>query len=343
MAGEFDWIARHWCPAGPWPPHVVLGNGDDAALLQPTPGMALAVSSDMLVQGRHFLPDVDPEDLGHKALAVNLSDLAAMGARPLACTLALALPGAPTEAWSAALARGFLALAQAHGCPLVGGDTTAGPLTLCVTVLGEVPAPQASARHRAQPGDEVWVSGALGLARLGLALLRGEQSFSGPDADAARERLLRPTPRVALGLALRGFIHAAADVSDGLVADLGHICAASGVVARLDAQALWQSAMASALHRLPAPLAWHYALAGGDDYELVFTAPAAQRPAIEAAAARAQTPVARIGRIEPGPPASHPLTDGTSRVQLCDAAGRPFDLPAGVSLAGFDHFATMSA
>jgi len=182
-----------------------------------------------------------------------------------------------------------------------------------------------------------------GLGRLGLALLRGEQSLSGPDADTARERLLRPTPRVALGLALRGHLHAAADVSDGLVADLGHICAASGVVARLDAQALWQSAMASALHRLPASVAWHYALAGGDDYELVFTAPAAQRPAIEAAAARAQTPVARIGRIEPGPPASHPLTDGTSRVQLCDADGRPFDLPAGVSLAGFDHFATMSA
>lgn len=338
---EFDLIARHFWRPTQGQSGVLLGNGDDCALLAPAPGMALAVSSDMLVAGRHFLPDVDPQALGHKALAVNLSDLAAMGARPLACTLALALPSVPDEAWLAALARGLWALADAHGCPLVGGDTTAGPLNLCLTVLGEVPAAQASRRSAAQPGDDVWVSGALGEARLGLALLRGELTLQGPGAEAARDHLLRPQPRVALGLALRGCVHAAADVSDGLLADLGHILAASGVAAEVDVDTLLAQAVPPAVRALPPATALTYALAGGDDYELVFTADPAQREAVLAAARRAGTPVARIGRIVPGAPAAHPLADGAGRVQLVDGGGAPYTLPAGVRLAGFDHFATI--
>ncbi|MCX7815832.1 MAG: thiamine-phosphate kinase [Tepidimonas ignava] len=339
--GEFDLIARHFWHGGGAPGGVVLGNGDDCALLAPAPGMALAVSSDMLVAGRHFLPDVDPEALGHKALAVNLSDLAAMGARPLACTLALAVPAPPDEDWLAGVARGLLALADAHGCALVGGDTTAGPLNLCLTVLGEVPPAHASRRSAARVGDDVWVSGALGEARLGLALLRGELDLHGPGAEAAREHLLRPQPRVALGLALRGLVHAAVDVSDGLLADLGHILAASGVAAQGDVDALLTHTVPPAVRALPPATALTYALAGGDDYELVFTADPAQREAVLAAAQRAGTPVARIGRIVPGAPAAHPLADGAGRVQLVDGGGAPYTLPAGVRLAGFDHFATI--
>lgn len=345
MSGEFDLIARHWWrptpPGGP----VLLGNGDDCALLAPAPGMALATSTDMLVAGRHFLPDVDPESLGHKALAVNLSDLAAMGARPLAFTLALALPRVD-EPWLAALARGMLSLADAHGCALVGGDTTAGPLTLSLTVFGEVPPAQALRRSAARVGDDVWVSGTVGDARLGLALLLGEHPpLSRADWQAhVRARLERPTPRVALGLALRGIAHAAIDVSDGLVADLGHVLAASGVAAALDVDALLGgNAVHPAVRALPPAEALSCALAGGDDYELVFTAPATRRSDVQAAAAAARTAVTRIGRIVPGPSATHPLADGRARVHLCDAQGRPYPLPPGTRLGGFDHFATMSA
>lgn len=345
MSGEFDLIARHWWrptpPAGP----VLLGNGDDCALLAPAPGMALATSTDMLVAGRHFLPDVDPEALGHKALAVNLSDLAAMGARPLAFALALALPRVD-EAWLAALARGMLALADAHTCALVGGDTTAGPLTLSLTVFGEVPPAQALRRDAAQVDDDVWVSGTLGDARLGLSVLLGERP---PPVHAdwqahVRARLERPTPRVALGLTLRGIAHAAIDVSDGLVADLGHVLAASCVAAEVDVDTLLASdAVHPAVRALPPAEALSCVLGGGDDYELVFTAPAPRRAAVHAAAAAAHTPVTRIGRIVPGPQATHPLADGRARVRLCDAQGRPYPVPAGTRLGGFDHFATMSA
>lgn len=339
--GEFELIRRLFFREAPPGPAVLLGNGDDAALLRPAAGQALAVSSDMLVLGRHFLPDVDPYDLGYKALAVNLSDLAAMGARPCAFTLALALPRVE-EVWLRRLADGMLALAEAHGCPLVGGDTTAGPLTLSVTVLGEVPPAQALRRAAAQVGDEVWVSGALGLARLGLAVLRDEVALQGEEAAAACAQLLRPQPRVALGLALRGVAHAAADVSDGLLADLGHVLASSGVAAELDVPALLDSpAVPACVRALPPATALSFILAGGDDYELVFTAPAAQRDAVLLAAQRSATPVTRIGRIVAGPPATHPLDDGLPRVRLCDAAGRPYALPPGVRLAGFDHFATM--
>ena len=330
--GEFDLIRRHFQhalqPAG-----VALGNGDDAALLAPAPGCHLAVSTDMLVEGRHFLPTVDPRALGHKALAVNLSDLAAMGARPLACTLALALPRAD-DAWLAALAAGLLALADAHGCALVGGDTTAGPLNLCLTVMGEVPVGQALRRDAARPGDDVYVSGQLGDARLALEVFRGRCEVPAATFARARRRMEWPQPRVALGLALRGVARACADVSDGLLGDLGHILRASGVGARIDAETLMQSAAVSDdVRALPKPLALTCVLAGGDDYELVFSAPAAAREAVQAAAQAAGVAVTRIGAIE------EPAAGAAGSARLVDAQGRPYRVPDGAHLAGFDHFA----
>ena len=322
--GEFDLIARYFTrPVR----HAALGVGDDCALLAPRPGMQLAISSDMLVEGRHFFADVDPEALGHKALAVNLSDLAACGAKPLAFTLALALPRVD-EAWLAGFSKGLLALADAHGCELVGGDTTQGPLNICITVFGEVPAGQALLRSGARAGDDIYVSGTLGDARLALEALLGHIHLPGELLAQARQRLERPTPRVALGLALRGIASSAMDVSDGLLGDLGHILRASGVGADIDtdetskliaARALFTGATA----RFDMELLRQCTLAGGDDYELAFTAPPALREAVAGAAATAATPVARIGRIsaEPG-------------LRLADAQGRPL---AG-RYASFDHF-----
>ena len=223
--GEFELIRRFFerpAAAG----RARLGIGDDCALLDVPGGESLAVSTDMLVEGRHFFPDVDPEALGHKALAVNLSDLAAMGARPLGFTLALALPAAD-EAWLEAFSRGLFALADAQGCELVGGDTTRGPLALCVTVHGTVPPALALRRDGARAGDDLWVSGALGAAALAVERrLRGE-----PVPAGALARLDRPEPRVALGLGLRGLARAAIDLSDGLAGDLGHVLARSSAAA----------------------------------------------------------------------------------------------------------------
>ncbi len=338
--GEFELIDRFFkrkSPPPPTPPAdnatqtIALGIGDDCALLQPTPGQQLAISTDMLVEGRHFFADVDPESLGHKALAVNLSDLAAMGAAPLGFTLALALPPerACDEAWLGGFARGLLALADAHACPLIGGDTTAGPLNLCITVFGQVPAGQALRRDGARAGDDVWVSGTLGDARLALGALRGEWALPPDVLAAARQRLERPTPRLALGLALRGIASAAADVSDGLAGDLGHILQASRVGAVLDSA---DASFLIAEHALPSSAGgpfdpdrrWHMALTGGDDYELAFTAPPAARAAVQAAGERAATPVTRIGRIEAAP-----------GLRLTGADGRTTPLAA----RAFDHFA----
>ena len=233
--GEFELIRRFFTRPTP---RAVLGVGDDCALLQPAPGMQLAISTDMLVAGRHFFADTDPHRLGHKALAVNLSDLAACGARPLAFTLALSLPTA-NAAWLEPFAAGLLALADTHGCELIGGDTTQGPLNICITVLGEVPAgraprpgqpaTQALLRSGARAGDDVYVSGTLGDARLALEALLGHIALPDHVLAAARLRLEQPTPRVALGLALRGIASSAMDVSDGLLGDFGHILKASGV------------------------------------------------------------------------------------------------------------------
>ncbi len=315
--GEFDLIARFFKrPAQRQP----LGVGDDCALLAPAPGTHLAVSTDMLVEGRHFLPGADPRRLGHKALAVNLSDLAACGARPLAFTLALALPEAD-EAWLAPFSEGLLALADAHGCELVGGDTTRGPLNICLTVFGEVPAGQALLRSGARAGDDLYVSGTLGDARLALQALRGEVTVPAPVLAAARERLDKPTPRIALGLALRGLATSAIDLSDGLLGDLGHVLHASGVGATVDADAV--ANLLAAGTAIAPDLRRAYTLAGGDDYELAFTAPPAAREAVRAAAAQADTRVTRIGQIE----AAHGL-------HLVDAHGQP--VPG--HFASFDHF-----
>ena len=323
--GEFDLIARYFTrPVR----HAALGVGDDCALLAPRPGMQLAISSDMLVEGRHFFADVDPEALGHKALAVNLSDLAACGARPLAFTLALALPRVD-EAWLAGFSKGLLALADAHGCELVGGDTTQGPLNICITVFGEVPAGQALLRSGARAGDDIYVSGTLGDARLALEALLGHIHLPDELLAQARQRLERPTPRVALGLALRGIASSAMDVSDGLLGDFGHILKASGVgaIIRTDETIKLIAASAypsSATGKIDQKLLQQCTLAGGDDYELLFTAPPQHRAAVAAAAAQSQTAVTCIGQVqaEPG-------------LRLVDAQGQPVQH----RFASFDHFA----
>jgi thiamine-monophosphate kinase len=316
--GEFELIRRHFLRARPGPA-VVLGIGDDCALLSPSPGHQLAISSDMLVEGRHFFPDVNPQALGHKALAVNLSDLAAMGARPLGFTLALALPRADDD-WLQAFSDGLLALADAHSCPLVGGDTTRGPLNLCITVFGEVAPGQALRRDTARAGDDLWLSGRTGEARLALERLRGTGwALAAPDDEAlCRLRLEQPTPRLALGRALAGVAHAAIDLSDGLSGDLGHILAASGVAAEIDLAAL---PVAPALAGLPEAARLECLLSGGDDYELLFTAPEAARDQVLGAGAAARTPVQRIGRIIAG--AGLRLLGPDGREQPMD--GRSYD------------------
>ena len=333
--GEFDLITRYFKrPANRSP----LGIGDDCALLAPAPGMQLALSSDMLVEGRHFLSTVDPARLGHKALAVNLSDLAACGAKPLAFTLALSLPSVD-EAWLAGFSQGLFALAETHGCELVGGDTTRGPLNICITVFGEVPAGAALLRSGARPGDDVWVSGTLGDARLALEVFRGTLTLPAEAFEAARLRMEQPAPRVALGLALRGIATSAVDLSDGLSGDLGHVLRASGVGARIDVDAAvarvallpdvgvdTHAAGSSAGHSAEARTALRrmLALAGGDDYELAFTAPASARDAVERAGQASATPVTRIGQIE-----------AESGLRLEDADGTPVKQ----RFSAFDHFA----
>ena len=318
--GEFELIARYFTRAVRARARIALGVGDDCALLAPAPGMQLAVSTDMLVEGRHFLPTVPPAHLGHKSLAVNLSDLAACGAEPLAFTLALALPAAD-EAFLAPLAAGMFALADAHAIELVGGDTTRGPLNLCITVFGQVPAGQALRRSGARDGDELWVSGTLGDARLALEVFRGETLLAGDEFAAVRRALELPQPRVALGRALRGVASAAIDVSDGLAGDLGHVLDASGVGACIELEALPRSAV---LARQPQALQLECLLVGGDDYELLFTAPPARHAAVLAAGAEAGVALTRIGRIvaEPG-------------LRLVDGDGRAVAGPR----RGFDHFA----
>ena len=318
MPGEFDLIRQFFTRP---PRRAVLGVGDDCALLAPTPGMQWAVSTDMLVEGRHFLSTVAPDRLGHKALAVNLSDLAACGAAPVAFTLALALPRADAV-FIEGLSRGMLALADAHGIELVGGDTTAGPLNLCITVFGQVPPGQALLRSCAREGDDIWVSGTMGDARLALEVFRGTISLSGDDFETVRRAMELPQPRVALGMALRGVAHSAIDLSDGLIGDLGHVLHASNVGASVDVDALPRSAVLAAQ---AVALQHECLLAGGDDYELLFTAPVVCRDAVHAAGAAAGVPVTRCGRIqrEPG-------------LRVHDGAGAALSS----HFRAFDHFDT---
>jgi len=316
--GEFDLIEKHFSRA---PRRAVLGVGDDCALLQPAPGQQLAVSSDMLVEGRHFLSTVAPADLGHKALAVNLSDLAACGARPLAFTLALAMPRAD-EALVAGLAEGLYALAAQHDIDLVGGDTTAGPLTVCITVIGEVPPGQALRRDGARAGDTLWVSGCLGDARLALEAFRGRVALDAEPFARVRRAMERPQPRVALGLALRGLATSAIDLSDGLLGDLGHILRASRLGATLWPQALPSSEVLAAL---PVAMQRLCTLEGGDDYELLFSAPPDAEAAVRAAGRDAGIDVTPIGHL-----------DATMGLRLQEADGRVHEVAA----SGFDHFAS---
>ena len=296
---EFALIERFFRRA-PRDPAVRIGIGDDGAVIAPTPATELVLSVDMLVEGRHFFAGTDPRRLGHKALAVNLSDLAAMGATPRFALLAGALPDAD-EAWLAAFCAGFQALADAFGVELVGGDTTRGPRNLCVTVMGEVPPGQAITRSGAQPDDDIYVSGTLGDAALALAALQGTMALDRGALAAAQARLEMPAPRVALGQRLRGVATAALDVSDGLTGDLAHILTSSGAGATIDLVALPRApALARMLDGSERALALHCLLAGGDDYELCFTANFAARERLVALAAETGVPLTRIGAITAG-------------------------------------------
>lgn len=318
-SSEFELIRRHFTrPVR----HTRQGVGDDCALIAPRPGMELAISTDMLIEGTHFLPGADPLALGHKTLAVNLSDLAAAGAEPRWATLAIALPQAD-EPWLAAFARGFFALADRYTVDLIGGDTTRGPLALCVTVMGEAAEGCSLKRSGARPGDDIWVSGELGGAALALAARLGR--FTLP-ADALAEldrRLDAPEPRVELGRRLVGLASAAIDVSDGLAGDLGHICECSAAAACIDYASLPQPRALAALG--DAPLRADCLLSGGDDYELLFTAPAGRREELRALAAELSLPLTRIGVMQPGAP----------RVTVLDASGKPLAHRG----RGYDHFA----
>ncbi|WP_242006676.1 thiamine-phosphate kinase [Aerolutibacter ruishenii] len=296
---------------------VVLGIGDDAAILQPPPGQQLVVAMDTLNTGVHFPEETAPADIGWKALAVNLSDLAAMGAMPAWCTLSLSLPHSDA-AWVDAFLDGFLGLAQMHGVALVGGDTTRGPLSVSVTVHGFVAPGLALRRDAARVGDEVWVSGTVGDAAGALAQWTSGQ----PVASGLRDRLDRPTPRVALGRALVGLVHACIDISDGLAADLAHVAQASGVSIDVHAPAL--PASEALVKAFDVPRRMHLQATGGDDYELCFTAPGASRAALVRIASEMAIPLTSIGTV----------TAATAQLRLLDAAGRPW-VP---SRAGYEHF-----
>ena len=320
MPGEFELIERYFTyPA----PHAVLGVGDDAALVRAAPGMEIAISTDMLVCGRHFFPDADPARLGHKTLAVNLSDMAAMGAEPRWATLSLALPRIDT-AWVRAFMRGFMRLARRHGTDLVGGDTTRGPLTLCAQIMGVVPRGRALRRDGARVGDDVWVSGTLGDAALAVAAGNQVLRMNPADRKRAQRRLDLPVPRIELGVALRGIARSAIDVSDGLVADLGHICERSKLAAEVELERMPASRLLARC--ADARLARNALLAGGDDYELCFTAPVAAREKVELAARSVRVPVTRIGRMKKAAGAGARVT--------VTSAGREIKL----ARAGYDHF-----
>ncbi len=313
---EFDLIDRIRRRAGSRE-DVMLGIGDDAALLRVPAGRALVVAMDTLNAGVHFPRDTVPADIGWKALAVNLSDLAAMGAAPAWCTLSLSLPQADA-AWLDGFLDGFLELARLHDVALVGGDTTRGPLSVCVTAHGFVESDRALRRDAARAGDDLWITGTLGDAAAALAQLQ-----AGGVADAAlRARLDRPQPRIAFGRALAGIAHACIDVSDGLLQDLGHVCRASGVGAQVDVDALPASATLAA--RSTGDTLRGEQACGGDDYELCFTASPAARDAVARIADALATAATRIGTIVEG-----------EGIDTQDANGLPWTPPR----SGYAHFA----
>jgi thiamine-monophosphate kinase len=331
--GEFDLIWRFFkagseSMAQTQTDQVLLGIGDDCALLQPNAAQNLAVTSDMLVEGRHFFAGANPEWLGHKALAVNLSDLAAMGAKPVGFTLALALPDANAD-WLAQFSQGLFRLAQQWQCPLIGGDTTQGPLTICITALGYVPSGTAIKRSGAKVGDDIWVSGTLGDARLALGALRSEWLLDHRSLEAVLPRMHQPEPRIALGMQLRGIASSALDVSDGLLGDLRHILRASQVNAEV---LIDQLPTSRTLAEQTESLRRQCSANGGDDYELCFTAPTNQRMALETLST-ALMPLTRIGSITSATSGTEPT------LMLRDANGNPLTTAETMRLTqSFDHF-----
>jgi thiamine-monophosphate kinase len=331
--GEFDLIWRFFkagseSMAQTQRDLVQLGIGDDCALLQSDATQSLAVTSDMLVEGRHFFAGANPEWLGHKALAVNLSDLAAMGAKPIGFTLALALPNA-NATWLAQFSQGLFRLAQQWQCPLIGGDTTQGPLTICITALGHVPAGAAIKRSGAKAGDDIWVSGTLGDARLALGALRKEWPLDPSSLEAVLPRMHQPEPRIALGMQLRGIASSALDVSDGLLGDLRHILKASQVNAEV---LIDQLPTSCTLAEQTQGLRRQCAANGGDDYELCFTAPASKRTEVESLST-AVLPLTRIGSISSASNGTEPT------LILRDANGNPLTAEDSMRLMqSFDHF-----
>ena len=309
---------------------ITLGIGDDCALLRPVAGEEIAITSDMLVEDRHFFANADPALLGRKALAVNLSDLAAMGARPLGFTLAIALPQ-PDPMWLAAFSGGLFAIANEFSCPLIGGDTTAGPLTISITAFGSIPTGKAIRRSGAKPGEDIWVSGTTGDARLALAALRHEIAISEDDRKHIEHRMHDPIPRVDLGLKLQGIASAGLDVSDGLLGDLQHILNQSQVSAEIFLEQIPKS---SALKKQSTDIQNQFAACGGDDYEICFTAPVAQRHVIEAISKDLNLAITRIGQITE-------MNNSQATVRLLNADGNLIsDADTAALLQSFDHFAS---
>ncbi|MEO0047102.1 MAG: thiamine-monophosphate kinase [Pseudomonadota bacterium] len=328
--GEFELIQRYFQKTKT-NENVLLGIGDDCAIIScngENSDSHLAISTDMLVEGRHFLPEANPRLLGHKCLAVNLSDLAAMGAKPMAFTLAIALPS-PNPEWLSEFSAGLLALADEHQCALIGGDTTAGPLTISITVLGSINPEQALRRSNAKVDDDIWLSHTVGDARLALGVLRQEWSLDPSKLSSVAHRMHAPTPRVALGQRLLGLAHAAVDVSDGLLGDLSHILQLSDLHAEIDIDEVPAS---DTLKHQSIELKRLCTLMGGDDYELCFTAPQKNRLAIEQVSKDLHIQLTRIGKVTP-------KTLGANVLRLIDAEG--CDLPQELSqqyLKSFDHF-----
>jgi thiamine-monophosphate kinase len=331
--GEFDLIQRFFktgAQALQSNPSIALGIGDDCALLRPTTGHEIAITTDMLVEGRHFLSGANPELLGRKALAVNLSDLAAMGAKPLGFTLALALPKADA-AWLEGFSNGLFSMANGHSCSLIGGDTTAGPLNICITAFGSIPTEKAIQRKGAKVGEDIWVSGELGDARLTLAALRHEVLLSDVDLKQIEHRMHQPTPRVELGIHLRGIASAALDVSDGLLGDLKHILRESQVDAQIFLDLLPKSIT---LQKQSETIQNQFAACGGDDYEICFTAPSDQRKLIEKLSNTLHLPLTRIGKTTV-------MKNTEASIVLFSADGKQLsDSDTKILLKSFDHFAS---
>lgn len=321
MLSEFEIISHYFTPSYPLTDKIKLAIGDDCALLDPICGMQLAISTDILVEGEHFFPHTDPRALGYKCLAVNLSDLAAMGAKPTFFTLALVLPNA-NATWLSQFSHGLLTLANEYNCKLIGGDTTKGPLTIGITIFGEIPYGQALRRNGAKNGDDIWISGTIGDARLALAVYRNELILDLNIYKDIELRMHQPIPRIALGIALRTIAHAAIDISDGLTGDLSHILKLSQVGATVYVDSL---PISSILRQQSLEIRYNFALSGGDDYELCFTAPVQLRQDVLLAAANSTTTVTRIGVIEEN-----------LGLRLVDINKKLVD----ITVHAFDHFVT---